>query len=528
MLIRKIIITLLISILALVIISYAGKQFILERFKTYLIEKVESSTPKGITIKDISYMPLKGIGLAGVTIYKDKFYQEKELYIPNLYIKFSFIKFLANRTFSPTIILSDLQLKNATLNGSFGFSIKLFKKIKTAEDTLESIQNIWFSNFAIKSGALNVRNINGVIYISTASIKTPGLRFVLNGKPSNINFTARMKKEGEIYKIPEIKGSFLNFPFELMGEFENTETPILSLYGKLDIDIEDMIRFAEGRVSNSIYFKVNLKEFSSYELGVKSNADYLKIRNVKFDKFYMDARIKDGVLHVPTLNAYPYNGMLVSSAQLDTSDGLMPYQVSGRLSGIDITALLENTKLANKGISGLLSSEFAIKGNAKSVNSMQGAGNIFIKNANLGPAPLLTPLVGNLYGYFQNLFQGLKKINITGGSCNFRIADRRVSTNNLVLWGEIVSIHARGYIDFDKNLNFEIENRFLEPEETGLSDWEKTLQDMISKFGKLMSRARLTGTLNKPKWKFEYLGGVENIFKGELKGQLENILKDIF
>jgi hypothetical protein len=138
--------------------------------------------------------------------------------------------------------------------------------------------------------------------------------------------------------------------------------------------------------------------------------------------------------------------------------------------------------------------------------------------------PLLTPLVGSLYGYFQKLFQGLKKINITDGSCDFRIANRRISTNNLVLWGEIASVHGKGYIDFDKNLNFEVENRFLEPEKADLSDWEETLQEMISKFGKLMSRARLTGTLDKPKWKFEYLGGIENI----LKGQLEKVFKDIF
>jgi len=93
MLIRKAIIILFILILAVVIAFYASKQFILERVKVYLVEKVESSTPRGMTIDDISYVPLKGIGLEGVTIYKNKLYQEKELYVPNLYIKFSLTKF---------------------------------------------------------------------------------------------------------------------------------------------------------------------------------------------------------------------------------------------------------------------------------------------------------------------------------------------------------------------------------------------------------------------------------------------------
>jgi hypothetical protein len=546
MLMRKVITILIISILAAVVVFYIGKVFILERVKIYLIEKIESSTPMGMMISDISYLPLKGISLSGVALYKDKRYKEKEFYLPELYIKFSFIQFLRTRTVSPTFILRNLKVRNVTLNGAFGFSTKLTKKIETAKDAAESLQSIWLKKLDIKSPFLDIKNISGTFDIDKNAIKSSDIRFKVNGEPcilrleaadpfgeltstlkassARLNFTSRIKKEAEIYKIPEIKGDFMGSSFEFMGEFENIDAPILSLYGKAYINIGDMARFAEGKLTNSIYFKANLKELSSYELGIKSEAGYLNIRDFRFDKFYMDARVKDGIAHIPVLSARPYGGTFVSSAELDLTDSMLPYKISGRLSTVDIAELLKNTKLGSRGISGFLFSEFAIKGDAKSMASTEGRGNILVKNGNLGPAPLLTPLIGNLYGYFRGLFPKLQKIDITDGSCDFVIANRKISTDNLVIWGEMASVHAKGYIDFDKNLNFEAENRFMEPERAEGDDLESAIQTTISRFGRLMSKARLGGTLDNPKWKFEYLGGIQNVITGEL----EKVIKDIF
>ena len=105
-------------------------------------------------------------------------------------------------------------------------------------------------------------------------------------------------------------------------------------------------------------------------------------------------------------------------------------------------------------------------------------------------------------------------------------------TDNLVLWGEALSVHARGYIDFDRNLDFDVENKLIEPEkaegeEEEGDDWRSRIQEIIVGVGKMMSKARLTGTLQKPKWKFQYGGGVGDILKGGL-GKTIKDLKDIF
>ena len=138
--------------------------------------------------------------------------------------------------------------------------------------------------------------------------------------------------------------------------------------------------------------------------------------------------------------------------------------------------------------------------------------------------PLLTPLLGSLYGYFQSSMPGLKSVDITKGKCDFVVKKRKIKTNNLVLWGDVVSINAKGYIDFDTNLNFEVENEFVEPDPTKPGDWQTDLQELISTVGKFVSKAYLTGTLENPKWKFQYGGGMEDF----LKGGLNNLLKGVF
>ena len=168
-------------------------------------------------------------------------------------------------------------------------------------------------------------------------------------------------------------------------------------------------------------------------------------------------------------------------------------------------------------------SELFLKGYGEDTGTITGRGNISISQANLGPMPILSPLLGNIYGVIRYILPGLDSIEISSGSCDFVIENRKIITDNLLLWGDILNIKARGYIDFDKNLNFEVENEFKEiPEQAG--DWQKAIVEIVAGFGKFIGRAHLTGTLSKPKWKFEYFSS----FKDSIGGKITDVLKDIF
>ena len=555
---RKIIIIILIvAVVATPIVYIAGKHFLLNKLKIFIKEKVEESG-RGITIEDIGYRPLKGIRIKGITGYSDILYKEKEFHVSAVYVSFPIIELLIDKILSATVAIDSLEFKNTSLNGSFGFVFKVDKKIKKPRDILYALEGVKFKNLSIESLLASVKNLNGTIDISPTLIRTKNTQFILNDRlyklslevtdpvgelssklaitSPGFNFNASANKENDVYKIQEMRGKLLDSSFEFMGEVANTNKWILSLYGTTSVELGDIIQFAPetfdkaiavlkpvGRIDSSVYFKGNIKNPSVYELGIKSKADYVKIWKLRIDKPYMDMRAENGLISIPIISGYPYEGTMTSSAQIDLRNGYKPYKANFNLSNFNIASFLRNSNLSNKSIRGLVSSKFTIQGDATDTNSMEGVGRILISNANLGPMPLLTPLLGNAYGYLQYALPELRRIDITDGTCDFYVGNRKISTENLTLWGEAMSIHAKGYMDFDTNLNFVAENKFFEKEGEKEASWQTDLEDIISGVGRMVGRSHLTGTLAKPKWKFEYMEDAQNGLKG-----LGKVLKGIF
>jgi hypothetical protein len=496
-------------------------------------------------------------------LYGSKLYEEEILSASRIYVKFSLIKLLVGKTFSPRIAIYDLKRGGIRANGYLGAEIKTGVKITSPEEALEAIKSIRLYNLSAKGPFLNVENVNGSVSISPGSIKSSPIDFALNGvmcklsfevteplgelssefsmSSPEINVTSVIKKENGVHKISKMEGRAFNSSFAFTGEISGVrggaEDPVLSLYGRADINVKDIARLAgadlkksierlnpEGLLANDVYFKINMKNPEAWELGIKSGAESLKAGNIRLANLRMNTRIKDGLAEVPLLNAYLYNGVLVSSAAFDLRDKTLPYRLTCKLNNMDIKAVLADIGLKAEDVKGLLSSEFTIQGKAGDINTMEGPGRIIVTNANLGPMPLLTPLLGHIYGYFRHAFPELQKVNIRAGSADFYIRNRRLTTDNLTLSGDMIGIYARGYVDFDKNLDFEVENKILS-EASGGDDWQAGLQQIIMQFGKMISKARLTGTLENPKWKFEYLGGVQNIFKGGLEKLFKDILE---
>ncbi|OGW74939.1 MAG: hypothetical protein A2Z72_07390 [Omnitrophica bacterium RBG_13_46_9] len=560
---KEVIITVAVSLVVTCVAIYVKKDLIFDTYKVFVIKRMVTSIKRGIEIEKVGNVSLKGVCLVGFSVYRDALNKEKVLYLPELYIKFPLLKLLTKRVFSPTITLDNAQLGNIRVSGTFGFSAKLLKKGQENIDILETIQNINFRNFHVKSSFFDIDSINGSIDISPKYIGIYEMRFTIKGEPCNlylkavnpknelymtfkiysqkINIVSNVKQVEGVYKIPKIEGNFFNSSFELMGELENPTEPRISLFGKADIDIKDMAYFAsqeirkymefldpEGKISSSLYFNGKLNNFSDWKGEAKSNAETIKVLNFNLDDFSMDTRIKGGIIYVSLFSAYSNTGSLTSAMTFDPQrKGTAPYQIKCKLNNIDIGVLLKNTKLGNRDIRGYLFSEIAVNGDAENrdlmINSMEGNGRIFINDANLGPMPILAPVIGNLYGYFQNVMPALKKIDITKASADFYISNKTVSTNNLILWGNIINIHANGYMDFDTNLDFKVESKIVESEKTEGSDLQTDIQELIGRFGNLMGSGRLTGTIKKPKWKLEYLGGVNNVIKEGINKVFKNI-----
>ena len=96
------------------------------------------------------------------------------------------------------------------------------------------------------------------------------------------------------------------------------------------------------------------------------------------------------------------------------------------------------------------------------------------------------------------------RINISQAYCEFEIKDRKLSTQNSLLWGDNIAISATGYMDFDGNLYFTMENKFTQSPIDEAKNWQTSLRNTIIRLGKALGKARLRGTISKPEWIFDY------------------------
>ena len=128
---------------------------------------------------------------------------------------------------------------------------------------------------------------------------------------------------------------------------------------------------------------------------------------------------------------------------------------------------------------------------------------------------ILAPLLGDIFTSVQSVLLTKTSVDINLAYMDFEIKNRRISTDNLTFMGESIYITSQGYMDFDGRLNFTFQNQFREtvPEGQEEEDWQIALRNAIVRFGKLISKARLRGTIKEPEWDFEYINPLGDMIK---------------
>ena len=512
-------------ILILTITFFLTKGLILRKIESTIVKKIENAIGKEIDIGNILYLPPRVIILKNVRIYEKRL-PDQGILLGTIYTKFHPVTFIESRQIVVTLKLHGIKKDDIEGSGVFIVESKPFKNILRPFEGF-SLNSINISRLNISSPFLDLENLSGLVAFK-------GNETLVSIAGANVkagcNFT---KIDSDLIKIDKAEFRFFDSYLECEGEIQEFKNPLLLLHGSLSLNTKNISQAnpelknicaylrPDGMLTNKIYFKGRINEPAGWELGLKASSPTLKIWDYHLKDLSFNLKLDDNVIAIPLLTAYSYGGVLNASFKMDLSGEGLPYSMNFRLKDINVNGLARDSQLKNKNIYGNLDSELFLKSYGQ--GTITGNGNISISQANLGPMPILSPLLGNIYGVIRYILPGLDSIEISSGSCDFVIENRKIITDNLLLWGDILNIKARGYIDFDKNLNFEVENEFKEiPEQAG--DWQKAIVEIVAGFGKFIGRAHLTGTLSKPKWKFEYFSS----FKDSIGGKITDVLKDIF
>ncbi|MFH1790793.1 MAG: hypothetical protein ABH885_02275 [Candidatus Omnitrophota bacterium] len=421
-----------------------------------------------------------------------------------------------------------------------------------------SLKTAMLKNFRIKAGPFSLDNIQGIVSFTGKEISCERLSLTYKGIPHTLSFSLRNRKkapslaasingraveaglslvkDGDILKISDFHCRLFDSKITARGEVSIEDDPVFLLQGDSVVEAGDIAHIGpvfrnienalglKGRINCDIYLRGPVRTPKQWEIILKCGSAGIGIKEYLIRDVAFSMTMQNGIIAVSSLTASPYGGTLEAGFQMNIALPNLPYVLKALARNIDIRGIVNDSPMRNKTLYGLFSLSLAMEGQGADTESIRGQGQIEIMNGNLGPMPLLTPLVGNIYAFFRKISPSLEDVDITGGSCSYIISDKKIQSGDIWLYGKMLNIYAQGYMDFDRRLNFEVRNE-VKTDEKGGADWQKALLDFMAGFGKLISKAYLTGTLDKPKWRFEYFSNLGNSITNQLGKFFQGVLQ---
>jgi len=442
--------------------------------------------------------------------------------------------------------------KNFRLSGKAGIALKIINKLNAGSLPKFSFM-AKFQNAVFKTAYLNepIKNMDGALEIENDHIRVKNLSFYfmnntytldsllkdfenpeinINLDSDELSIESQLNMVGEDINIKKADIYYKKMHSSLLGNIYQVYNPALNIYGNINFGLEDIIPFFSkryeflkdvkfsGKCGGEISVNGSLVDPGSLEMSLKLHSDGIKIENFEINNMNAKIALKNKRLDITTLDGEPYGGTLNIISSFDLNKETEAYKITTHLRNMQLEKLIATTNLKDSGIYGNFNGSLNLTKTGKNFDTVKGDGWIHVKDAHLGPLPILIPVVSSIVNLFNDIMPGYERIKLKEATGTFQIANRKVGTHDFILWGDEASILYDGNVDFDGNLDFDVENNFVEGLVDNKTEFGRSLSALATGMGKLISKAHLGGTIKKPRYELKPfpIGDV-------LKKQLKNI-----
>ncbi|MBF0385556.1 MAG: DUF748 domain-containing protein [Candidatus Omnitrophica bacterium] len=411
------------------------------------------------------------------------------------------------------------------------------KNIKDADIRVTaSLKDVIYNNPGLKNP---ITDISGDISYASNILLWKNLQgnfsdktFILNGKLTNFSrpvlettvssreFTVNAKANilNGVVQFSSLAGNYLNSSFDLRGDIRlPKDIPInLDMRGALVLDLSDLSNISplfneklsgvnpKGTLSlTELLLRGDPKDWRNLQLTFKGQSDVISLFGHDLNKVLISLKQRDNYISKLNISALVYEGEMTLESSADLSRNDVPSSIVFNLQDMKLARLRDKIKVRNKDFSGNLSSTFAVKGPIIDTYELTGTGKITIKDGLLGEL---------LPGYEQTSFKE--------AYANFVIEKGRVIAQSGQLLSESVVLNLSGWLDFKKNLNFEID-----PDLSKLSISGGLPVNPATILSELVS-IKISGTLDKPNYSLK--ASPKKILQktGDILGTTTDVLKD--
>lgn len=339
---------------------------------------------------------------------------------------------------------------------------------------------------------------------------------------TKLSFTSQLRILNNAFQIQLLQGDFYLSSFDLKGDVKlsSDKKPNFDIRGAATVFLEDLKYISaplrekleplglKGSVSVEGLFKGAPDNWQDWQISLAASAPKITVADHPFETVDFKITQRDQHISKLDLTAFVYGGSLQATSQVDLRNPALNFISEVLLQNLDIARLHAKKSPKNKNLSGSLSAKASANGSFNKPESIVGKGNFTI-----------------IDGYLGKIIPQFEEAYFTDAAGSFNIKDKKIQTEDTLITSKTIILNARGYIDFEKNLNFEVIPKLSEvviaKEESLKVDPSHILSKAIN--------IKITGTLDKPKYSFvtspvKILENTSTI----IRDGIGTILKDLF
>jgi hypothetical protein len=530
----------LLLLLAIVTALPVYKNLLFDKARLFLSEQLSDNTDYSIDIGKLSFSYMSTVNLCDVRISKKTSPMTDIVNINEIKIDIDISALLINKKLETTLRLEGIEKNNILSNA-------ILKTYSLKADTYKNVfcpgllTDIAIIDAAVSCKGHNIERLYGDIALN--NLRVTGARAALSYKDNfylvkivpardnkdsfelllraeNINLSGGITKSNDKnFLINYLSGNLFCLKLDLFGHIKNADSAAVdtSLEGEVRIDLSRLNTLPgnagqsfekiniTGFVISEISFKSTDPLFKEYDLTASLLSSRIILDEITLTDMKAGMSLKNGRLKIPDMTSSFYGGKIYGDIKLDITEKGLPYILMLSVENMFLDEFIEDVTGKFSPVYGNTSAKLSLQGYSTDNRTMEGTLDVEILDADLGPMPLLTPLLGDIYSILRDtMIAPENRVNISQAYGEFTIKNRRISTHNALLWGNNIAIYGDGHMDFDGTIDFTLENKFTQSPIQQVGNWQTTLRDTIIRFGKALGKARLKGTLQKPEWKFDY------------------------
>ena len=399
----------------------------------------------------------------------------------------------------------------------------------------------------------DITNLNGLLDYSKNLFIWRNLKgtflddqYAFNGKLTNfarptiltsltskkINLSTQINVLENAFQITSLTGKYFDSSFDIKGDAHlNKESePDLDLKWKLDANLENLPNIApslqeklskvdaKGILTAEGTYKGRMKDWRNWQLNFKAYSPKISLMNYPIKNLNLQFNQKNKRVNQCDLTAALYSGNINLTSSANLAEDNVPLTVIATLENLDLAELKEDKQLKIERLAGKVSSSLNLNGPALDLTQLKGNATLVISEGYLWQWNILEGLFSAL------LIPEFKNIVFTDAQADFLIDNKKFYTENAQLMSQTVSLRAKGSIDFDMNLDLNVNPQFSEIAILKSDSLKKGPTNLITQAFDI----RITGTLDKPKYKvstspFKVIGNTTDLLKDGVKGILQEI-----